>query len=65
MTRAYKFLAHKTQVDRIEIDETGTSRLLAKDGVEINFDRSAGENQLLRQPYLQAWRKFQASMLHL
>jgi DNA sulfur modification protein DndD len=46
MTRAYKLLAHKTQVDRIEIDQTGSSRLLAKDGTEINFDRSAGENQL-------------------
>lgn len=46
MTRAYKLLAHKSQVDRIEIDETGTSKLLAKDGAEIDFDRSAGENQL-------------------
>lgn len=46
MTSAYKQLAHKSQVDRIEIDENGSSRLLSKDGSEINFDRSAGENQL-------------------
>ena len=46
MTKAYKLLAHKSQVDRIKIDETGASRLLAKDGTEIVFDRSAGENQL-------------------
>lgn len=46
MTRAYTALAHKSQVDRIEIDETGASRLLARDGAEIHFDRSAGENQL-------------------
>ena len=46
MTCAYKQLAHKSQVDRIEIEENGSSRLLAKDGSEIKFDRSAGENQL-------------------
>lgn len=46
MTRAYTSLAHKSQVNRIEIDETGASRLLSRDGNEIEFDRSAGENQL-------------------
>ena len=46
MTRAYTTLAHKSQVARIEIDETGSSRLLSRDGAEIDFDRSAGENQL-------------------
>lgn len=46
MTGAYKQLAHKSQVDKIVIEETGASRLLAKDNTEINFDRSAGENQL-------------------
>lgn len=46
MTRAYTTLAHKSQVGCIEIDETGASRLLSRDGAEIDFDRSAGENQL-------------------
>ncbi len=46
MTSAYKQLAHKSQVDKIVIEETGASRLLARDNTEINFDRSAGENQL-------------------
>ena len=46
MTGAYKQLAHKSQVEKIVIEETGASRLLAKDNTEINFDRSAGENQL-------------------
>ena len=42
----FRSLAHKSQVGRIEIDETGASRLLSRDGAEIDFDRSAGENQL-------------------
>ena len=46
MTSAYKQLAHKQQNIRIEIGETGQSRLVAGDGAEINLDRSAGENQL-------------------
>lgn len=46
ITNAYKQLAHKSQVAKIEINENGASRLLAKDGSEIAFDRSAGENQL-------------------
>ncbi|WP_084312306.1 DNA sulfur modification protein DndD [Desulfobulbus elongatus] len=46
MTRAYKSLAHKTQIARIEIDDSGASHLLAGDGEEIRLDRSAGENQL-------------------
>lgn len=46
MTNAYRRLAHKGQIGKIEIDETGATRLLAKDGTAIEFDRSAGENQL-------------------
>lgn len=46
MTNAYRRLAHKGQIGRIEIDETGATKLLAKDGTIIEFDRSAGENQL-------------------
>ena len=46
MTDVYKQLAHKTQVDRIEIGDEGTARILSSNGKEITFDRSAGENQI-------------------
>ncbi len=47
MTAIFKQLAHKKeQVDRIEIDENGMSRLLSREGTEITLDRSAGENQI-------------------
>ena len=46
MTDVYKKLAHKQQVSRIDIDETGKTRILSKEGDEIPFDKSAGENQV-------------------
>lgn len=46
MTDVYKKLAHKKQVDRIEIEENGTARILSQEGDEIVFDKSAGENQV-------------------
>lgn len=46
MTEFYKQLAHKHQVDRIEISDTGVTRVLSATGSEIEFDRSAGENQI-------------------
>lgn len=46
MTDVYKQLAHKHQVDRIEIGDEGTARILSTNGKEITFDRSAGENQI-------------------
>jgi DNA sulfur modification protein DndD len=46
MTEVYRQLAHKDQVERIEILDDGTTRILAKTGKEIPFDRSAGENQI-------------------
>ncbi|MYM87696.1 DNA sulfur modification protein DndD [Rugamonas sp. FT82W] len=46
MTKVYKQLAHKTQVSKIVIDNDGTTTILGKNGVEIMFDRSAGENQI-------------------
>lgn len=46
MTEFYKSLAHKDQVDKIEISDDGTSKILSKTGKEISFDRSAGENQI-------------------
>lgn len=46
MTSVFKQLSHKKQVARIEIDETGKSRLISYDGDEITFDKSAGEDQL-------------------
>jgi DNA sulfur modification protein DndD len=46
MTDVYHSLAHKDQVARIDIDETGQTKVLSKEGDEIIFDRSAGENQL-------------------
>ena len=46
MTDVYKKLAHKKIVHRIEIDEGGETRILSKEGDEIPFDKSAGENQV-------------------
>jgi DNA sulfur modification protein DndD len=46
MTRVYKQLAHKTQVDKIVIENDGTTRVLSANGKELTFDRSAGENQI-------------------
>ena len=46
MTRVYKQLAHKHQVDKIVIDNDGTTRVLSANGKELTFDRSAGENQI-------------------
>ena len=46
MTDVYKQLAHKDQVDKIEISDDGTTTILGKTGKELSFDRSAGENQI-------------------
>jgi len=46
MTSVFQQLSHKKQVARIEIDETGKSRLISFEGDEITFDKSAGEDQL-------------------
>ncbi|MHB1286835.1 MAG: DNA sulfur modification protein DndD [Leptospirales bacterium] len=46
MTSVFQQLSHKKQVARIEIDETGKSRLISFEGNEITFDKSAGEDQL-------------------
>lgn len=46
MTTVYKQLAHKDQVEKITILDDGTTKILGKTGKEINFDRSAGENQI-------------------
>lgn len=46
MTGVYKKLAHKRQVNRIHIDESGKTTILSKEGEEIPFDKSAGENQV-------------------
>lgn len=46
MTDVYKQLAHKSQVDRIVIENDGTTRVLSANGKELTFDRSAGENQI-------------------
>lgn len=46
MTNVYKKLAHKRIIHRIEIDEVGETRILSKEGEEISFDKSAGENQV-------------------
>ena len=46
MTDVYRRLAHKQQVDKIEIADDGATRIVGKTGKEITFDRSAGENQI-------------------
>jgi DNA sulfur modification protein DndD len=46
MTDVYKQLAHKHQVEKIVISDDGTAKVLSANNKEINFDRSAGENQI-------------------
>jgi len=46
MTKVYKQLAHKSQVAKIVIEDDGTTSILSANGKELNFDRSAGENQI-------------------
>lgn len=46
MTEVYSKLAHKSQVHRIQIDESCATSVLDRDGNEIPFDKSAGENQV-------------------
>lgn len=46
MTAAFGRLAHTPWFDRILVDELGRSRLYSRDGNEVDFDKSAGENQL-------------------
>lgn len=46
MTDVYTKLAHKNQVHRISINESGATRILDREGSEIPFDKSAGENQV-------------------
>lgn len=46
MTKVYKQLAHKDQVEKITILDDGTTQIIGKTGKEITFDRSAGENQI-------------------
>lgn len=46
MTIVYKQLAHKQLVSKIEILDDGSTLILGKNGKEIPFDRSAGENQI-------------------
>jgi DNA sulfur modification protein DndD len=46
MTSAFGHLAHTPWFDRIVVDELGRSRLFSKEGGEVDFDKSAGENQL-------------------
>lgn len=46
VTRHYKQLAHKKQVNNIVIEADGSCHLFTKGGKEIKFDRSAGENQI-------------------
>lgn len=57
MTDVYRSLAHKQQVDRIEILDDGTTRILSKSGKEIQFDRSAGENQIFATSLIAALAK--------
>ena len=46
VSRYIKQLAHKEQVSSVSIQADGTCRLMAEDGKEVQFDRSAGENQI-------------------
>lgn len=46
MTSVYKRLAHKDQISEIKIDNDGTTTIIGKSGKPIEFDRSAGENQI-------------------
>lgn len=46
MTRVYRQLAHKSHVQKIVIENDGTTKILSSNGKELDFDRSAGENQI-------------------
>jgi DNA sulfur modification protein DndD len=46
MTRVFGRLAHTPWFDRILVDNMGRSTLFSADGVEVSFDRLAGENQI-------------------
>jgi len=46
VTERFKALAHKKQVDRIEIGPDGTTQMFTDNGQPLRFDRSAGENQI-------------------
>jgi DNA sulfur modification protein DndD len=47
MTAAYKDLAHKQIVERVDIDEACNVRLLMRNGQDVrDLDSSAGENQI-------------------
>lgn len=46
VTRRYVQLAHKQHIHHISIEVDGHSRLYDNEDKEVNFDRSAGENQI-------------------
>lgn len=46
VSRHYKQLAHKQQVNNIVIQSDGSCQLFTENGKEVKFDRSAGENQI-------------------
>jgi DNA sulfur modification protein DndD len=46
MTTVYQQLAHKSQVAKIQVDDDGATQILSKSGQVLQFDRSAGENQI-------------------
>ncbi|WP_300949465.1 hypothetical protein [uncultured Desulfovibrio sp.] len=54
ITHVFKELSHKHQIDRISLESDATARIWAKDGQELDFDKSAGESQLFATALLSA-----------
>lgn len=54
MTRVFKELSHKTNVDKITLDDTYTAQFWSNDGHKIDLDKSAGELQIFATTILVA-----------
>lgn len=61
ITTVYKSLAHKNQVSKIVINDDGSTQVLGNSGREIDFDRSAGENQIFATALIAGLAKVSAA----
>lgn len=52
VTSIFKEIAHSNQISKIEISETGEAVVTADDGTRLEFDRSAGEDQIFATSFL-------------
>lgn len=52
VTTIFKDIAHSDQIAKIEISETGETVVTADDATRLEFDRSAGEDQIFATAFL-------------